>query len=221
VTRWISFAIGFSLVSAGMAEAQIIDGSRPISREPAAWTSLSIGWLTQQDLCDQDSNACWNFGGAPQWRATLDYPVGRGASLGVAATRAKVPLTYEGSVLSPNSCAGCDADANITQYFANFHMGGGESGVHQVIDINAGMTVFSNFRSTSGTRLGGKAVSDFSFAIGYGLGYGFSPRMQLMLVQDYGLIIHKRAAGSSQNTAQQSTTRVGLRVGLGEKRRRY
>jgi hypothetical protein len=217
VTRSALLVIGISLAGAGLAPAQIIDSSRPISRDPAAWTSLSIGWLTQQALCDGESNACWDFQGAPQWRATLDYPVGRGASVGVAATLAKVPLRYQGTVLDPNSCAGCDADANITQYFGNFHMGG-QSGFHQVIDINAGMTVFSNFRSTSGAKLGGKAVSDFSFAIGYGFGYGFSPRMQFMLVQDYGLIIHKRQAGQSNNTAQQSTTRIGLRVGLGDKR---
>jgi hypothetical protein len=217
VTRSALLAIGISLAGAGVAQAQIIDASRPISRDPAAWTSLSIGWLTQQGLCDGDTNACWDFGGAPQWRATLDYPVGRGASIGVAATLAKVPLRYQGSVLSPDSCTGCDADANITQYFANFHMGG-QSGFHQVIDINAGMTVFSNFRSTAGSKLGGKAVSDFSFAIGYGFGYGFSSRMQFMLVQDYGLIIHKRIPGESNNTAQQSTTRIGLRVGLGDKR---
>lgn len=217
MTRSALLAIGISLAGACLADAQIIDASRSIGREPAAWTSLSIGWLTQQGLCDPDSNACWNFGSAPQWRATLDYPVGRGASIGVAASLARVPLTYQGSLVGPNSCGGCDADANVTQYFANLHLGG-QSGFHQVIDINAGMTVFSNFRSTSGTKLGGNAVSDVSFAIGYGFGYGFSPRMQLMLLQDYGLIIHKRQPGRSNNTAQQSTTRIGLRVGLGEKR---
>jgi hypothetical protein len=36
-----------------------------------------------------------------------------------------------------------------------------------------------------------------------------------MIVQDYGLIIHKRQSGSTNNTAQQSTLRIGARYGLG------
>lgn len=218
MTRSALLAIGISLAGAAAAQAQIID-SRAVPREPVAWTSLSIGWLSQGELCDPDSNACWDFGSAPQWRGALEYPLGRGASVGVAAATARVPLIYSGGV-GATGCSGCDADANVTQYFGNFRLGGGQ-GFHQVIDISGGMTVFSNFRSTGGARLGGNAVSAASFAIGYGFGYGFSPRMQFMLLQDYGLIIHKRMPGSSNNTAQQSITRIGLRVGLGEKRARY
>lgn len=218
MTRTALLALGITLGSAGLAQGQIIDGSRMVTREPAGWTSLSIGWLNQQGLCDGDSNACWDFGGAPQWRATLDYPLGRGASIGVAATLARVPLIYSGGPIGAG-CVSCDANANIVQYFGNFRLGGTGIGLHQIIDLNAGMTVFSNFRSSTGAELGGNAVSDISFGIGYGFGYGFSPRMQFMLVQDLGLIIHKRATGTSENTAQQSTTRIGLRVGLGEKRR--
>jgi hypothetical protein len=218
VTRSALLAIGITLAGAGAAPGQIIDGSRMgATRDPVAWTSLSIGWLRQGALCDPDSNACWSFGGAPQWRGTLEYPLGRGATVGVAATRARVPLIYQGGPAG-NSCGGCDADANITQYFGNFRLGGG-TGIHQVIDVSAGMTVFSGFRSTAGAQLGGAAVSDLSFSIGYGMGYGFSARTQAMIVQEYGLVIHKRTPGVADNTAQQSVTRIGIRYGLGEKRR--
>lgn len=214
MTRALLVVLGLSFAGAEIAEAQIIQG--PVSSgEPIAWTSLSIGWLNHQGLCDPDSNACWDFGSAPQWRGTLEFPMGRGATIGAAASIARVPLIYNGSLTGANSCAGCDADAHVTQYMANFRIGGG-TGFHQVIDLNAGMTVFSNFRSTSGAKLGGKAVSDFSFALGYGFAYSISPRVQIMLLQDYGLVIHKRQPGSSRNTAQQSTLRVGGRFGLGE-----
>jgi hypothetical protein len=217
VTRTALLALGLFLAAAGRVEGQIIDGRRMGFLDPAAWTSLSIGWLSQGSLCDGDSSACWDFGSAPQWRGSLEYALGRGASIGVVATLAKVPLIYNGGLIG-SSCVSCDADAKVTQYMGNFRMGGG-TGFHQVIDVSAGMTVFSNFQSTSGSRLGGKAVSDFSFTVGYGFGYGLSQRTEVMLVQDYGLIIHKRMPGSTNNTAQQSTTRIGLRVGLGEKRR--
>lgn len=214
--RRVLVALALSCTTADLVHAQII---QPVRRSnPLAWTSLSIGWLQQGGFCDPESGACWDFGSAPQWRATLEFPAGTGATFGVAGTMSRMPLIYTGGIL--NGCSRCDADANVSQIFALLHLGGG-TGFHQVIDIAAGTTMFSNFRQSSdGAKLGsGKTVNDFSFAVGYGIGYGLSPRTQIMLVQDYGLIIHKRNPGSSQNTAQQSNLRVGIRIGLGEKRR--
>ena len=116
---------------------------------------------------------------------------------------------------------GCDADANVSQIFGNLHIGGG-SGLHQVIDVNAGMTLFSNFRRTSGQKLDpAKTVSAFTFDIGYGFGYSLTPRFQIMLLQDWGLVIHKRMPGQTNNTANQSTTRIGARYGLGSRGRGF
>jgi hypothetical protein len=218
VTRSLVFVAGMLFAGAVQARSQILEAPARFSREPIAWTSLSIGWLTHDSMCDQETNACWEFGDAPQWRGTLEFPMGRGATIGVAASTARVPLIYNGG-LTGASCASCDADANLTQYFGNVRIGG-SSGFHQVIDLNAGATVFSNFRSTAGSRLGGKAITDFSFAIGYGIGYGFTPRMQMMLLQDFGLVIHQRQTGTANRTAQQRATRIGFRVGLGEGGRR-
>ena len=215
--RTLILVVGLSVAGAVLAQAQIIDGSRR-SRDPIAWTSLSIGWFHQNGFCDADSQACWDFASAPQWRGTLGVPLGRGATIGVAASTARVPLIYNGfagGAIATNTCGGCDADANVTQYFGNLHIGNG-SGFQQVIDLNAGMTVFSNFRTSSGgTRLGGKAASNFTFALGYGFGYSFTPRAQIMVLQEYGLVILKRQTGSSNNTAQQTNLRIGFKYGLG------
>lgn len=201
------------------ASAQIID-SRRVSTGPLAYTSLGIGWLQHGGLCDPDSNSCWNFGAAPQFRASLEMPLGRsGASFGAAGTTARVPLTYVGGILS--GCSQCDADANVSQLLATLHIGGG-SGFHQVIDLNAGMTLYSNFQATDGTRLDPSGTrSLFNFSLGYGFGYPLTPRLSVMVLQEYGLVIGKRQAGEPNNTAQQSVLRIGARYGLGSRGRGF
>lgn len=218
MNRSLLAACGLALGVSATAQAQIID-SRRISTDPLAWTSLSVGWLQHGGLCDPDSSSCWDFGSAPQWRASLEMPLGRGASLGVSGTTARVPLTYSGGILS--GCARCDADANVSQVFGTLHIGGG-SGFHQVIDLNAGMTLFSNFRTTDGTKLDpDKTRSAFTFSLGYGFGYSLSPRFAIMVLQDYALVIHKRVSGDPNNTAQQSTLRFGARYGMGSRSRGF
>jgi opacity protein-like surface antigen len=203
------------LAGAQSARAQIIDagGSGRRFGQPNAWASLGIGWLQQGGLCDPDSNSCWDFGNAPQWRASLEYPVGRGATIGGAATTARVPLTYVGTTQCPG---GCDADANVSQYLGQLHLGGG-TGIQQAIDITAGMTVFTNFRATgTGARLEpAKAKSNFSFSVAYGFAFPIRQNVHVTLAQEYGQIIGKRMSGQSSNSAQQNITRIGARVGLG------
>ena len=203
------------------AHAQIIDSGRGIGGgEPIAFTSLSVGWFQHGGLFDPDSESDWEFGGAPQFRVTLEAPMGRGAAIGVTGTTARIPLTYRGGLL--NGCSQCDADANVSQVMATLHLGGSGRGFQQVVDASAGMTLFSNFRTTDGQRLDpDKSTTAFNFVIGYGFGFGVTDRLKVMLVQDYGILIHKRVPGSSTNTANQSTTRIGMRYGLGSKRRGF
>ena len=201
--------------TAQSATAQIIDagGSGRRFGQPNAWASLGIGWLQQGGLCDPGSSSCWNFGNALQWRGTLEYPMGRGATIGVAATTARVPMIYS----AQSACgSGCDADANVSQYLGQLHLGGG-TGIQQAIDITAGMTVFTNFRAAdTGARLEpAKAVSNFSFSVAYGFAFPIKQNFQVTLTQEYGQIIGKRVSGQSSNTAQQNITRIGARVGLG------
>jgi hypothetical protein len=203
------------LAAAQSAGAQIIDagGSGRRFGQPNSWASLGIGWLNQGRLCDPGSNSCWNFGSAPQWRASLEASMGRGATIGVAATTARVPMVYQAQLVCFN---GCDADANVSQYMAQLHLGGG-TGIQQAIDISAGMTSFTNFRSAdTGTRLEpAKAVSNFSFAIAYGLALAIRQNFHITLGQEYGQIIGKRMPGQSRNSAEQNVTRLGVRLGLG------
>ncbi len=212
-----TLVLSFALVVAGaeLAHAQIIQPMRRTG--PLAWVSLGAGWMQTNPICDPVSKSCWNFGGAPQWRASLEYPLDMGVSAGVVGTTARVPLYWAGNGIAPNQCAGCDADANVTQVLGNLHIGGG-AGFHQVIDVVAGATLFSNFRTTDGAKLGpGKTVTDMTFGLGYGVGYGLSSRTSLAITQEWGLIVHKRQPGNPSNTAQQQTTRLAFRVGLGDR----
>lgn len=212
-TLLVSFAL--VMAAAPLAQAQII---QPMRRQgPIAWASLGVGWAQTNPICDPDASACWNFGGAPQYRATLEYPLGPDMAAGIVATTARVPLYWAGNGVAPNQCSGCDADANITQVFGSLRLGGG-IGFHQVIDLVAGTTMFSNFRTTDGAKLGpGKTVTDVSLGLGYGVGYGLTSRTQLVITQEWGLVVHKRQPGSPSNTAEQRTTRLAFRIGLGDR----
>lgn len=196
-------------LGAHVSQAQIIDSPRG-SGQPLAFVSLSAAWTGfGGGLCSEERGACWDMGSGLQWRGSIEMPMGRGASIGVAATTARLPITYQN----------IDADVNLTQVMANLHIGGG-SGFYQVIDASAGVSMFSNFTATNGTALGpGGSTSNFNFNVGYGFAYAMSPRFEISLVQEYGLIIGDRIAGSTNNTTTQQTTRIGVRVGLGEKRR--
>ena len=198
------------------ATAQIIHA--PVVRtRPEAWASLGIGWMQQQGFCDRQTSDCWDFGSGPQWRASLELPLGfGGTTYGIVGTIAKMPLVYSGSALGSNTCLSCDADANVSQILGTLRMGG-SSGFHQVIDLDAGVTMFSNFRRTdTGEKLGtGKTTSNFTFALAYGFGYGFSPRAQMFITQGYALQILPRQPGNPNNYAQQTTLRIGGRYGLG------
>jgi hypothetical protein len=221
VTRRVIVAVTLLLVSADFVAAQIIR-PQPIRTTPLAWTSLAIGWLQQQGFCDRDTGDCWDFGSSPQWRASLEMPLGAAGTttVGIAGTLSRMSLIYNGTALGTNSCVGCDATANISQVLGALRMGG-SVGFHQVIDLAAGMTMFSNFRRRdNGNRLGtGKMTQNFTFAVAYGFGYGFSPRTQIAFTQEYALQFLPRQAGDANNVAQQATLRLGVRVGLGERRR--
>ena len=194
------------------AGAQII---RPVVlHRPTAYTSLSVGWMQQQSICDPASNACWTFGDGPQYRASIELPVGFSTSLGLSYSTARLPLRWADMPPNTANCTGCDANAEVHQLLGVLHMGGGGA-FTQLIDISAGMTQFANFKTTSGTPLGtGKPVNDFSFALAFGFGFNMTRTLQFGLQQEYGLVIHKRVSGSTNSSAQQQTTRVGLRLAL-------
>jgi len=182
---------------------------------PTAWTSLSVGLYQLQDMYDPESNSTWDFGNIVQFRGTIERDFQRGMSLGVAGTLARAPLTYGGGEC-PNFC---DADLTLWQALGVFRIGGGTSfGLHQVIELAAGVSGFSNFSQRGGGSIGPGTVIDPTLMIGYGLGYSFSPNMQFTLVQEVGLMMHDRGdrpAGDESNVPRTYATRIGLRFGLG------
>jgi hypothetical protein len=106
---------------------------------------------------------------------------------------------------------------------AGVHVGGGQ-GFHQVIELRAGMTMFSNFREdATGARMEPlKTDADFGLGIGYGFGWGITERLQVVVLQDYGSTFHQRAglSGSASGSVEQLVTRLGVRYDLGVSRRR-
>jgi hypothetical protein len=201
-----------TLVVAADARAQIIGAPR--RPDPANWASGGVGLWQAQTIDDYATESAWNFGTVTQWRAAFEHTLRNGGTVGLAGAISRPSLSYEGEV---GGCQSCDARANVWQVLALFRIGGG-SGFHQVIELHAGATAFSNFRAADDDRRLAPTgtVIDPTFSIGYGFAYGFGRGSQLVLVQDLGAILHRRQnAPSGANTLRQyQLTRIGLRVAI-------
>ena len=178
------------------------------------WGSATIGLYRLPTIFDPGSNSDWDFGSIVQFRGTVERDLRRGSSsIGVAVAYARAPLTYDGT-----DCSFCDADVNLWQALALFRMGGGGVGLHQIIELAAGVTGFSSFQQRGGGRLTPSSVVDPTISIGYGLGYSLSANTELTLLQEVGLMVHRRGtrpAGDESNLPSTYATRIGLRFGLG------
>jgi hypothetical protein len=220
VHRPLAVAIAIVL-AAPLADAQVLPVPRR-STTPVAWASLSAGLLQfDRNIVDGRTESVWNFGSALQYRGTIEMDVGNYGAVGLVAGLADAPLTY-GSATAPECTNGCDAHAKIWTIMAGFHMGGGV-GFHQIIDLSAGTTIYRDFTvDGTGTSLPPQSPDkDISLTVGYGAGWGFSNRMQLMLVQDAAYSVHQRdgLSGGQNSSSTQYVTRLGLRIGLGNKAR--
>ncbi|HYD53320.1 MAG TPA: hypothetical protein VEA99_11855 [Gemmatimonadaceae bacterium] len=197
--------------TAANASAQIIRA--PARFETRTWASAGVGLAQTQTFEDYTTSSEWDFGTIVQWRASVDRTLPNGGSVGLTGTLARPTLAYYTS-----GCDPCDASANLFQVLAAFRLGGG-MGFHQVIELHAGVTGFSNFRRDDDDRRlpPTNTVLDPTFAIGYGFGYGLSQNTQIAIVQEYGAILHRReGAPSGTNTLRQlQTTRFAFRIGLG------
>jgi hypothetical protein len=210
------FVLALILLATAAATPAAAQERFPVIRRPgpSSWTSLSVGLLQLQDMYDPPSNSGWDFGNIVQYRGTLERDLQRDMSIGIAVTYARAPLTYVGP-----DCNICDADAGLWQALALFRIGGaGFVGLHQVIELEAGVTGFTSFKDRGGGTLAPAGIADPTFNIGYGLGYSIAPSVQLTLVQQVGLMVHRkgaRPAGDESNVPRTYTTRIGVRVGLG------
>lgn len=193
------------------AGAQIV---RPGMRfgEPSGWVSFGAALTSTFDVHDGTTNSIWEFGEATQYAVSVEKPLsGSGVTLGVRGTHARVPLFYRGAV-------GTDADANVSQVMAVLHVASGQ-GFHSVLELSAGATIFSNFRSrTTDTRLEPMSPdADFAFAFGYGFGYNFSRTFAIDVVQDQSTSLHQKTglAPNEPSSNRFTSTRLVARFGLG------
>lgn len=198
-------------ITAASASGQII---RPgATFQSQTWASVGVGVLQTQNVEDWATTTEWDFGTVVQWRASLERTLRNGGSIGLAGALARPSLAYDGT-----GCAPCEARANLFQILAAFRVGGG-SGFHQVIELHAGVTGFSNFRRDADDEqlAPNETVLDPTFSIGYGFGYGLGQNSQIAVVQEYGAMLHRndRAPSGANTLRTMSATRFGFRLALG------
>jgi hypothetical protein len=194
------------------AGAQIIRSGMRFS-EPSAWFSLGAGFTNTFDVHDGTTGSVWQFGDATQYYASLEKSFGGGTTFGLRGTHARVPLLYLGTTSG-------DADGNVSQVMATVHVASG-TGFHSVLELSAGATIYSNFRSrVSDQRLEPSSPdTDFAFSFGYGFGYNFSPTFAIDAVQDQSTSLHQKTGlSASEGTSNRfTTTRIVARFGLGRR----
>ena len=192
--------------------------------EPGYWFSAGVGLFNGPGVNDGRTASSWDFGNSSnlQYRASLEKTVGSGSSLGIAGTYSRVPFTYSsGGVPTTGTtgtqCARCDAHLDMTTLVGVFRAGAGV-GFHQVIELSGGAVFYQNLKEDNGgAKLApGSGNVDPIFSIGYGLGYGFSNRMQINFVPEYAIAIHERSGlpNGVSNTNSTRSYRLSLRMGL-------
>jgi hypothetical protein len=193
------------------AGAQI---NRPRYGVPAPSVWVSGGAALQQgfSVADGTTGSVWQFGNATTYGAALEKTVGNGLLLGVRGSNGLIPLNYSSPSVSVN------ANAQVSQLFGTLRLVSGR-GFHSVLELSAGATYYSNFRTqAASTRLPPlNGDTDFSFAFGYGFGYSFSPRMSVDVVQDVTTSVHQKDGlnPGDDSTIRMHGTRVMGRIGLG------
>lgn len=218
--RFFLFGSCVLAIVAGTANAQI-SGIRKASA-PTWWMSGSVGTFNAGAVDDGATQSRWDFGGTTSWQyhVSLEKAFQTSSSIGIIGGYAHVPFVYRGGILTGAgpTCTACDAHMDIESLAATFHTGGG-LGFHQVLEVSAGATAYRNLKQDTG---GGSLAPrngdvDGSIFLGYGFGFGLTQDSEVVLVEDYGLVLHQNTnlpTGSS-NTNTIRSLRVGLRVGFG------
>ncbi len=186
LARVLTVALGVTIFTADAA-AQILQ--LPTKRRDVVWATAWAGYYDPGSFADGRTNTDWLFSDGLGWRASLEYGIGGGSAIGILGTFARMPL----EVRSRTGALSRDANGDILSLQALFH-GGGGAGLHQVIEVSAGVIEFRNFRAKdNGENIGPPdGDRDLTFALGYGFGFGISNRAQIALVQDFGYTFHQR-----------------------------
>lgn len=217
-------AVALSLL-APQAGAQIISVPKGgLKHDPAIFAGASIGLFNVQDVFDGSTQTAWLFSQTVEYAGSLEFALSRGSAFGVTASYAHVPMLYVDSIRAatgvvPAGC--CDAHTNVYTVNAQFSLGAGSPGFHQVVVVSAGIIAFENFTAdNNGRRLAPDRNIDPRLGIGYGFGYGFGAgRNEAFIVQEYGVALHESTglSGNDRRQYQQQTTRLGVKFGIGGK----
>jgi len=217
-----SFVLMMLILIVDAASAQ--RRGRVFTSDPDSWISAGIAGFTANGVNDGRSGSTWDFGNSTnlQYSLSVEKTVASGTSLGFAGTYARVPFTYYGPTVpvipgSGATCNGCDAHLNMSTLVATLHFGSG-AGLHQVIDIGAGIVNYSALnRDADGVALAGGNNTDPLFTGGWGLGYGFDDRTQIEFTPEYAIGIHERSglANRVSNTNGMRSLKVAFRMGFG------
>ena len=189
---------------------------RSVDSDPDYWVGLSYGIINGVTLTDGASGNVWEFGYAPQIRATVEKRVQRGITAGVSAAYASAPLTIGGAGFNAGCSNACAAKGDITQYLV-FVRGGTSLGFHGTYNLDAGATSFSNFRDKNTSADLGPASTkyDFTFGFGGGLGYGLNRTTDIYVTEQTDLVLHSQGSGGNGGAAPRLYTfAAGVRVGF-------
>lgn len=214
--RCLSFAALVAL--AVPAGAQIGRAPRGGSPDPGYWVGLSYGYMDGLTLNDGHSNSTWRFNYTSQIRATFEKTMSRNLTIGASAGFSNPRLAYTGRAIGDPCGPGCEADAEVTQYLAFIRSGGGV-GFHGLFNLEAGVTQFANFHGrTSGSDLSQVGTArDFTFGLGGGFGFGFSPTTEIYIAEQVDLVMHPQGdePGTESTSAPRSSAfRLGARIGF-------
>ena len=198
---------------ASIAEAQV-------GRRPAPTQDWVAGGVTVNEgftIRDGATGSQWTFDSGLGYWAAIEHLTQAGIVVGLQAGHSTPTLLYTTNTASGTvDCTlGCAATGTVRQIMGLLKTGN-SYGTHQVIEVTAGATAFSNFKQqTTNTPLGStKTDYDFSFALGYGLSYSMSPSASIEVLQEIGTIMHSTTdlPVGSRNYPRVGTTRVGARI---------
>ena len=211
--RRLTYLLPILLVSMD-AGAQIIRPKFGI-QPPSAWVSAGAALQQAWTVTDGTTGSRWEFGSATTYGGALEKTTSSGVAVGIRGSTGVVPLSYVGPA------ATSDANARVSQLFGTIRMANGQ-GFHSVLELSAGATNYSEFRSQTGNLQLAPLTgdTDFSFAFGYGFGYSFSPRVSIDVVQDVTTSVHQKdgLSPSDDSTVRLHATRILGRIGLGGRR---
>jgi hypothetical protein len=182
--------------------------------EPRYWLSLSAGYLSLSGVRDGSTGSTWSFGDAFPVGLTLEKSLRGNMSLGLAFTRARVPLTYRSESLGRRS-----AHATVASYGPVLKVRRGAwNALGATLELQPGIVQYGNFQDDlSGEPLPPeRANRDFAFTMGYVWSVRFRADWAFEFGTDVILVFHDRTGleGDERSLNRHSLLRLAVRLGF-------